>query len=297
MSEISAALVKSLRERTGAGMMDCKRALTETKGEVEAAIDWLRSHGLSAAAKKSGRVTADGLIGVCVDGLRGAVVEVNSETDFVARNEVFQAFVRTVAKLALDAGGDVQKLLAMPFPQEGISVADKLAQLIATIGENMNLRRCALVSVADGVIGAYVHAAQGDGLGRIGVLTAISGPASNEQLKEFGKKLAMHTAAANPLAVERASLDAAVVERERKIIAEQAQSTGKPPQVVEKMVDGRLNKFYQEVCLLEQAYVLDAERKVRAIVEELSREAGAPVHIAGFVRFALGEGLEKAQAA
>ena len=297
MSEISAALVKSLRERTGAGMMDCKRALTETKGEVEAAIDWLRSHGLSAAAKKSGRVTADGLIGVCVDGLRGAVVEVNSETDFVARNEVFQAFVRTVAKLALEAGGDVQKLLAMPFPQEGISVADKLAQLIATIGENMNLRRCALVSVEDGVIGAYVHAAQGDGLGRIGVLTAISGPASNEQLKEFGKKLAMHTAAANPLAVERASLDAAVVERERKIIAEQAQSTGKPPQVVEKMVDGRLNKFYQEVCLLEQAYVLDAERKVRAIVEELSREAGAPVHISGFVRFALGEGLEKAQAA
>ncbi len=297
MSEISAALVKSLRERTGAGMMDCKRALTETKGEMEAAIDWLRSHGLSAAAKKSGRVTADGLIGVYVDGRRGAVVEVNSETDFVARNEVFQAFVRTVAKLALEAGGDVQKLLAMPFPQEGISVADKLAQLIATIGENMNLRRCALVSVEDGVIGAYVHAAQGDGLGRIGVLTAIAGPASSERLKEFGKKLAMHTAAANPLAVERASLDAAVVERERKIIAEQAQSSGKPPQVVEKMVDGRLNKFYQEVCLLEQAYVLDAERKVRAVVEELAREAGAPVHISGFVRFALGEGLEKAQAA
>lgn len=297
MSEISAALVKSLRERTGAGMMDCKRALTETRGELEAAIDWLRSHGLSAAAKKSGRVTADGLIGVCVDGHRGALVEVNSETDFVARNEVFQGFVRTVARLALDAEGDVQKLLAMPYPGDGIPVAEKLTRLIATIGENMNLRRCALLTVEDGVIGAYVHAAQADGLGRIGVLTALAGAPGNERVQEFGKKLAMHTAAASPLAVERDSVDPAVVERERRIILEQAQATGKAPQFLEKMVDGRMNKFYQDVCLLEQVYVLDGERRVRAVLEELARDAGAPVRVTGFVRFALGEGVGKAQAA
>lgn len=297
MSEISAALVKSLRERTGAGMMDCKRALTEAGGELEAAIDWLRAHGLSAAAKKSGRVTADGLIGVCVDGSRGAMVEVNSETDFVARNETFQAFVRTVARLALDAAGDVGKLLAMPYPGEAIPVAEKLTRLIATIGENMNLRRCALLTVGDGVIGAYVHAAQGDGLGKIGVLTALEGAPPGPTIQEFGKKLAMHTAAANPLAVERAGIDPAVVERERKIVLEQAQATGKAPQFLEKMVDGRMNKFYQDVCLLDQVYVLDGERRVRAVLDDVAREAGAPVRVTGFVRFALGEGVEKAQAA
>ncbi len=297
MSEISASLVKSLRERTGAGMMDCKRALTETGGELEVAIDWLRSHGLSAAAKKSGRVTADGLIGLAVAGGRGALVEVNSETDFVARNEVFQAFVRTAARLALDAAGDVDRLLAMSYPPDGISVADKLKQLIATIGENMNVRRCALLTAEDGVIGQYVHAAQGEGLGRIGVLTALAGAKAGERVQDFAKKLAMHAAAANPLALDRASLDPAAVERERKIFLEQAQATGKPAAVLEKMVDGRLNKFYQEVCLLEQAYVLDAERKVRAVVEELARETGGALRVSGFVRFALGEGLDKAQAA
>jgi elongation factor Ts len=205
--------------------------------------------------------------------------------------------VRTVARLALDADGDVQKLQAMPYPGDGIPVAEKLTRLIATIGENMNLRRCALLTVEDGVIGAYVHAAQAEGLGRIGVLTALAGAPANERVQEFGKKLAMHTAAAAPLAVERDSVDPAVVERERRIILEQAQATGKAPQFLEKMVDGRMNKFYQDVCLLEQVYVLDGERRVRAVLEELARDVSAPVRVTGFVRFALGEGVEKVQAA
>ena len=289
MGEISAALVKTLRERSGAGMMDCKRALTETAGDLEGAIDWLRTHGLSAAQKKSGRATADGLIGLCVDGNRAAVVEINSETDFVARNAVFQDFVRGVARLALAAGGDAEKLAQAAFPDANQSVGERLTHMIATIGENMALRRTAVISVTDGLIGTYVHAAQADGLGKIGVLVAIEGGAGKPQVAQLAKQLAMHVAASNPLAVARTQVPAGVLERERRVIAEQAQATGKTGPVLEKIIDGRLNKFFQEVCLLEQPFVLDADRKVSAVVDQVAKEAGGPLTVTGFIRFALGE--------
>jgi elongation factor Ts len=289
MGEISAALVKSLRERSGAGMMDCKRALTETAGDLEGAIDWLRTHGLAAAAKKSGRATADGLIGISIEGNRGAVVEINSETDFVARNAVFQDFVRGVAKLALDTGGDIEALSRLPYPEAGQTVGERLTHLIATVGENMALRRTATLAVHNGLIGSYIHAAQGDGLGRIGVLVAIEGGGGSPQVAQLAKQLAMHVAASNPIAVSREEVPADVLDRERRVIAEQAQATGKTGPVLEKIVGGRLNKFYQEVCLMEQPFVLDAERKVSAVVDQVAKEAGAPLSITGFVRFALGE--------
>lgn len=289
MGEISAALVKTLRERSGAGMMDCKRALTETAGDLEGAVDWLRTHGLAAAAKKSGRATADGLIGLCVEGDRGAVVEVNSETDFVARNAVFQEFVRAVAHLALETGSDGDALSKVPYPKTGQTVGERLTQLIATVGENMALRRAAILDVQNGVIGAYVHAAQGEGLGRIGVLVAVTGSVGSPQVAQLAKQLAMHVAASNPVAVSREGVPADVLEREKRVIAEQAQATGKTGPVLEKIVGGRLNKFFQEVCLLEQPFVLDAEQKVSAVVDQVAKEVGAPLTVTGFVRFALGE--------
>ena len=295
MGDISAALVKTLRERSGAGMMDCKRALTETAGDLEGAIDWLRTHGLAAAAKKSGRATADGLIGLSIEGNRAAVVEINSETDFVARNAVFQEFVRGVAKLALDTGGDIEALSQVAYPEAGQTVGERLTHLIATVGENMALRRTATLAVHNGLIGSYMHAAQGDGLGRIGVLVAVEGGSSDPQVAQLAKQLAMHVAASNPVAVSREGVPADVLDREKRVIAEQAQATGKTGPVLEKIVAGRLNKFYQEVCLLEQPFVLDAERKVSAVVDQVAKDTGTPLSIAGFVRFALGE-TTKAQA-
>ncbi len=293
MTEITAALVKELREKTGAGMMDCKRALSETAADMQEAIDWLRKKGLSQAAKKAGRVASEGLVGLIVDGGRGALVEVNSETDFVARNEHFQRYVRTVAKLALDAGGDLEALRAMAYPGTDRTVGEELTQLIATIGENMNLRRTAYLESASGTLAAYLHNAQGEGLGRIGVLVALETPSAAAELRDLGKKLAMHVAAANPAALSRNDVDAEQLRRETEIQKELARASGKPEAIVQKMVEGRLGKFYEDVCLLEQTFVIDGESKVGKVVEKAAAEAGQPVTVSGFVRLALGEGIAK----
>jgi elongation factor Ts len=296
MAEISAGLVKELREKTGAGMMDCKRALTEAGGDMEQAIDWLRKKGLSAAAKKAGRVAADGLVGVTVSG-RGAaaVVEVNAETDFVARNPVFRDFVSTVSRLAVESGADLDHLLGLPYPGEDRTVATQLTHLIATIGENMTVRRAAVIKVDQGVVGHYVHSAQAEGLGRIGVIVALETPATGAAVDDLAKRLAMHIAAANPQAVSRADVDPSALDRERNILSEQARASGKPEAIIAKMVEGRLSKFYEEVCLTEQTYVIDGEHKVGAVIDALAKELGAPIRISAFRRFALGEGVEKKQ--
>ncbi len=293
MAQITAALVKNLREKTGAGMMDCKKALTETDGNLEEAIDWLRTKGLSAAAKKAGRVAAEGLVGVVTDGARGAVAEVNSETDFVARNETFQAFVKTVAGLALEAGGDVEKLKAGPYSDGDATVADQVTEMIAKIGENLTLRRSGALSVTDGVVSSYVHNQIVPGLGKIGVLVALESKGDKDKLSALGKKLAMHVAAAAPQALDSGGVDPAALERERTVLAEQARDSGKPENIIEKMVEGRLRKFYEEVCLLDQTFVIDNETKVRKLVEQAGQDVGAPVSIAGFLRFQLGEGVER----
>ncbi len=293
MVEITATLVKGLREQTGAGMMDCKKALTETAGDLESAVDWLRKKGLAAAAKKAGRVAAEGLIGIVTAGTRGAVVEVNSETDFVARNESYQEFVATVAKLALDADGDLEALGAAPYPDGGGTVAEALTEMIAKVGENMSLRRAAALRVSAGVVAGYVHNQAAPGLGKIGVLVALDSAGDQEKLSAFGRQLAMHVAAAAPLAVDIGDLDSAALERERGVLAEQARVSGKPENIVEKMVEGRLRKHYEEVCLLEQVFVIDNESKVRAAVEAAGGIVGAPIAITGFVRFQLGEGIER----
>jgi elongation factor Ts len=293
MAEITAALVKQLREKTGAGMMDCKKALSETDGDIEGATDWLRTKGLAAAAKKAGRVAAEGLVGVAVEGTQGSVVEVNSETDFVARNEQFQDFVRNVTQLGLAAGGDLEALKAADYPGSGRSVADELTEMIATIGENMGLRRAAALSADGGVLASYIHAATAPGLGKIGVLVALKSEGDAEKLAAFGKQLAMHIAATNPQSVAVADLDPAVVEREREVLKEQAIESGKPADIAEKMVEGRLRKFYEEVVLLEQTFVIDNETKISKAVEAAGKDAGAPVEVTGFVRFALGEGIER----
>lgn len=294
MAEITAALVKELRERSGAGMMDCKKALAETGGDLEQAVDWLRKKGLAAAAKKAGRVAAEGLIGLSVEGKRGALVEVNSETDFVARNELFQEFVRTVAQLAT-AGGTAEQLTAQPYPGTPGSVADKLTQLIATIGENLTVRRTAQLSVDNGVVASYVHNSVAPGLGKIGVLVALESTGDQDKLAALGRQLAMHVAAAKPEAVTQAEVDPAALERERNILSEQARASGKKEDIIAKMVEGRLRKYYEEVVLLEQTYVVDNESKVGAVIEAAAKDIGAPIKVKGFVRMALGEGIAREQ--
>ena len=293
MAEITAALVKELREKTGAGMMDCKKALGETAGDVEKAVDWLRTKGLSAASKKAGRVAAEGLVGVAAEGTRGAVLEVNAETDFVGRNDQFQKFVGTATKLALDNGGDLAKVAASPFPGTGRDVQGELTNLIATIGENMSLRRAASLSVSDGVVVAYTHNAVATDLGKIGVLVALESTGDKAKLGALAKQLAMHVAATNPQSLTVADLDQAAIERERAVLAEKAGQQGKTAEIVAKMVEGGLRKFHQEVVLLEQAFVMDGKTKVSKVVEDSAKQVGAPVRLTGFLRFALGEGIEK----
>jgi elongation factor Ts len=292
MAEITAGQVKELREKTGAGMMDCKRALTETKGDMEGAVDWLRKKGLAAAAKKAGRIAADGLIGVVSQGAKGAMVEVNAETDFVARNENFQDFVRRTAEIALAHEGDMTRIQQSEYPGGG-SVTDKLTHLVATIGENMSLRRATSLSVGKGAVASYVHNAAGPGLGKIGVLVALESTGNPEKVATLGKQIAMHIAAANPQALSIAEVDPKALERERGVLREQAASSGKPAAVIEKMVEGRLRKYYEDVVLLEQVYVIDGESRVSAAVEKAAKEIGAPVKVTGFRRFALGEGIER----
>jgi elongation factor Ts len=293
MAQITAQLVKELREKSGAGMMDCKKALGVVDGDIEAAIDWLRTKGLAAAAKKAGRVAAEGLVALAIGEKSAAVVEVNSETDFVARNEQFQAFARAVADLVLANGDDLEALVALPYPGSDRTVAEQLSHNVATIGENMGLRRAKRVAVENGVVASYVHTAVAENVGKIGVLVALESTGDAEKLVVLGKQIAMHIAAARPLALNVAELDAAEVERERAVFTEQASASGKPANIIEKMVEGRLRKFYEEVVLLEQTYVMDGETKIKDVVAKASKDLGVPVSLAAFVRFQLGEGIEK----
>ena len=293
MTTITAALVKELREKTGAGMMDCKKALTESDGDMEAAIDWLRTKGLAQAAKKAGRVAAEGLIGAATEGTTGALVEVNSETDFVARNDQFQELVSGISNLALGAKGDRDALAGMTYPGGELSVDAHITEAIATIGENMSLRRTAYASVDQGVVATYIHNSVVPGLGKIGVLVAVESEGDAGKLNEFGKQVAMHVAAATPLAVSEDQLDASVVDREREVLAQQARESGKPDNIIEKMVEGRIRKFYEEVVLLKQNFVFDTDKTVEQAVAAASEDIGSPVKIVGFERFALGEGIEK----
>jgi elongation factor Ts len=287
MAEITVALVKELRERSGAGMGDCKKALVAEDGNVEAAIDWLRKKGLSSAAKKSGRVAAEGLVGVASAPNKAAMVEVNAETDFVARNEAFQAFVQTVANLALEVGDDVDAIKAAAYPGTGRTVAEELVQLVATVGENMTIRRAKVFTVTHGAVATYMHNALKPGLGKIGVLVALESPSELDAVVTLGRQIGMHVAATRPSALDIDSVDPAELERERTVLSEQARASGKPEAIVEKMVEGRIKKFYEEVVLLEQVWVLDGESRVRAVV----KKAGAT--LVGFQRFQLGEGIEK----
>jgi elongation factor Ts len=293
MAAISAALVKELREKTGAGMMDCKKALTENDGDMEASVDWLRTKGLAAAQKKAGRVASEGLVGVATEGNSGAVIEVNSETDFVSRNEDFQSFVKALAEIALAAGGDEDAVKASDYPGTGRNVEDELTQRIATIGENISIRRAEAVSVANGVVSSYVHSALAPGLGKIGVLLALESEGDAGKLDELGKQLSMHIAAAQPQWVSKDEVSADALERERNVLREQAADSGKPPEIVEKMVEGRMRKFYEEVCLLEQTFVIDNETKIAKVLDAAAKDIGADVKVTGFVRFGLGEGIEK----
>jgi len=301
MAEITADLIKRLREATGAGMMDCKKALTETSGDFEGGVDWLRKKGLAAAQKKAGRVAAEGLVAAMVDGGRGAVVEVNSETDFVARNDKFQAFVNGVAKLAVQSK-DLADLSAKALPGEGKSVAEKLTDLIATIGENMSLRRMAAVTANPGVVAAYVHNALAPGLGKIGTLVALESTGDRDKLAALGKQLAMHVAAANPQAVSADAIDPAAIERERGILTEKAKASGRPEAIIPKMVEGGLRKFFEDVALLEQTYqgplsdLIDGNVKISDGLAKAAKQVGAPIKVTGFVRMALGEGIERAKA-
>jgi elongation factor Ts len=294
MAEITAALVKELREETGAGMMDCKKALQENDGDKEAAKDWLRKKGLATATKKSGRAASDGLVGMITDGGQGVVVEVNSETDFVARNETFQEFVRNVTKVAMTVGGDLDRLRAADYPGTGRTVEEELTHMIATIGENMNLRRSAGLSVDTGVVAGYIHNKMADDLGKIGVLVALESDGDSGKLGTLGRQIAMHVAAARPQWLSVDEVDASALDRERDVLSEQARGSGKPEEIIAKMVEGRMRKFYEEVVLLEQVFVMDTDKKIAKVVEEAAKEVGAPVKLGGFVRFELGEGVEKA---
>ncbi len=288
MAEITATLVKTLREQTGAGMMDCKRALTETGGDLDGAVDWLRKKGLSQAAKKSGRVAAEGLVGVVSEKNRAAMVEVNAETDFVARNDRFQAFVETLARVALDVGEDVEALRDAPFPGGERSVGEELTHMVATIGENMTIRRARVMRVGSGVVATYMHNALKPGLGKIGVLVALEAASELDGLETLGRQIGMHVAATRPDALDIDAVDPAALERERAVLTEQARASGKPDAVIAKMIEGRIRKYYEEVVLLEQVWVHDGESRVRAVVQK----AGGT--LVGFERFTLGEGIEKA---
>jgi elongation factor Ts len=297
MTTISASLVKELRDKTGAGMMDCKTALTEVKGDIEQAVDWLRKKGLSKAANKAGRIAAEGLIGVTAKDKTGAMVEVNSETDFVARNEQFQDMVRKITSLAPKAGGDLAKLLAMPYPGKAHTVEEHVKETVATIGENMGVRRTVAMSVGDGLVAEYVHNKAAEGLGKIGVVVALESKGEKTALSAFGRQLAMHIAAASPAAVTAEELDPALIERERAVYIEQAKASGKSPDIAAKMVEGRLRKeFYQQVVLLQQTFLGaggDGKMTVEQVLKNAEKEAGAPIKVAKFARYALGEGIDK----
>ncbi len=297
MAQISASMVKALREQTGAGMMDCKAALTENSGDMEAAVDWLKAKGSVKAAKKASRVAAEGLVGISAEGAAGAVVEVNSETDFVARNEQFQDMVRNIASAAVAAQGSLDGLVAAAYPGSEKSIGDYVTEMVGTIGENMTVRRTAALSVSDGVVASYLHNQVSPGVGKIGVLVAIESTGNQDALTAFGKQVAMHVAATNPLALTQHDMDPSVVDREKAIFAEQAREEGKPENLIEKIVEGKLRKFYQESVLLAQAFVHDPEGKtsVEQAAKAAESDAGAPVKIAGYVRMQLGEGIEKAE--
>ncbi len=295
MANISASMVKELREKSGVGMMDCKTALSENDGDIEAAMDWLRTKGLAKAAKKADRIAAEGLVGVNVDGTKGVVVEVNSETDFVARNETFQSMVSDITKLSLTAGSDFDTLSNAAFPGSDKNVGEHITAMVATIGENMNLRRVSGISVSQGAVAAYVHNQIAPGLGKIGVLVGLESTGDTAKLLEFGKQVAMHIAAVGPLSLSPEDLDPAVIEKEKSVLSEQARESGKPENIIEKMIEGRIRKFYQEVVLLSQTFVIDGESTVEQAVTAAEASVGAPVKITGFVRFSLGEGIEKKQ--
>jgi elongation factor Ts len=291
MANVSATMVKELRDQTGAGMMDCKAALSETGGNLEAAVDWLRKKGLSRAAKKAGRVAAEGLIGVAVKSGKGILVEVNSETDFVARNDLFQGLVKMIADAALGTGSNVDKILAAKAGK--ITIEEAIAESIAKIGENMSLRRAAELSVSKGAIGSYVHNSVSDGLGRIGVIVALESSGKEDELKTLGRMVAMHVASANPQAIDPSGLDPAAIEREKAVLGDKAKAQGKPANVIDKIVESGLKTFYKEVCLLEQGFIFDDKKSVAQAVKEAEARAAAPIKITGFVRFALGEGIER----
>lgn len=293
MTAITAGLVKELRTRSGAGMMDCKKALKETDGDMDAAIDWLRTKGLATAAKKSGRVAAEGLVGVAASGTSGAVVEVNAETDFVGRNEDFQKLVSGIAAVAAEKGGDVDQIKSETFPGGSDTVEAKLTDAIATIGENMALRRAAQLNVNKGVVATYVHNAVSEGLGKIGILVALESEGDSAALATLGKQIAMHVAATSPQSISVADLDPEAVERERAVLSQQARESGKPEEIIAKMVEGRLSKFYKEVVLLEQTFVIDGENTVKAAIDNVAKEIGSPIEVVGMVRYAVGEGIEK----
>ena len=290
-TNITASMVKELRDKTGAGMMDCKAALGESGGDLEAAVDWLRKKGLAKAAKKAGRVAAEGLIGVALTPSKGIVVEVNSETDFVARNDLFQGLVKMIASVALDAGADVGKILAARVGDR--TVADAITETIAKVGENMTLRRAAALSVGKGIIASYVHSSVANGLGRIGVIVALESAGNPDELKAFGRMVAMHVASANPQAIDASGLDAATIEREKNVLAEKFKAQGKPANVIDKIVESGLRTFYKEVCLLDQGFIFDDKKSVAQALKESEVNAGAPIRIGGFVRFALGEGIDR----
>lgn len=293
MTNITAAMVKELRETTSAGMLDCKKALTETDGDMEKAVDWLRKKGLASAAKKASRIAAEGLVAVAVEENKGAVVEVNSETDFVAKNEIFQEYVQDAALVALMSSGEVCNMKTFQCPKVHKSFEERLTDMIAKIGENMNLRRAKMIEVSDGVIAAYVHNAVKPGLGKIGVLVALESKGDKEKLAELGKHIAMHIAASNPLFQDIASVDPAAVEHEKSIFAEQAKASGKPENIIEKMVEGRVRKYYEEVVLEEQAYIMDPDKKVKQVIADAAKELGTDVKLKEYVCFRLGEGLQK----
>jgi elongation factor Ts len=290
-TNISASMVKELRDKTNAGMMDCKAALTECGGDLEAAVDWLRKKGLSKAAKKAGRVAAEGLIGAALNATKGVLVEVNSETDFVARNDLFQGLVKMIANVALDVGADVDKILAARIGDR--TVADAISETIAKIGENMTLRRATGLAVGRGAVTNYMHNSPDEGLGRIGVIVTLESTGKPDELKVIGHQVAMHVASANPQAIDPSGLDAATIERERNVLADKAKAQGKPANVVEKIVESGLKTFYKEVCLLDQPFIFDDKKSVAQALKESEGKAGAPIKVAGFARFALGEGVER----